>query len=56
VARIRLVLQCGAQIDATIIEPAPDYPVKAWFTSIPKGDRVRVGVPIDANGLPAGGS
>ena len=54
VARIRLVLQSEAQIDATIIE-VPGYPVKAWFTSIPKGDRVRIVVPIDANGLPAGG-
>ena len=55
VARMRLVLRSGTQIDARMIEPAPGYPVKVWFTSIPKGDRVRVVAPLDANGLPAGG-
>lgn len=55
VARIRLGLDDGAFIDATILEPAPRFPNKVWFAAIPEGTRVQVVAPLDANGLPAGG-
>jgi hypothetical protein len=54
VARIRLLLDDGELIDATLLE-VPGYPVKVWFAPVPEGKRVRMVAPLDANGLPAGG-
>lgn len=54
VARIHLVLDDGTAIDATMIKPASGFPIRAWFAVIPKGSRVRIVAPLDANGLPAG--
>ena len=54
VAGIRLVLEDGTFVDATMIEP-DGFPVKAWFAPVPKGERVRTITPLGADGLPAGG-
>ena len=45
VAGIRLQLENGTFVDATMIEPGNGFPVKAWFAPVPKGERVRTVVP-----------
>ena len=38
-----------------LTDPANGFPVKAWFASVPKGERVRTVLPLGADGLSAGG-